>query len=79
MLTRYFEAAMARADYEEMPNGKWYARIPGFVGLWAQGATREESCAELRSALEDWVLYSLQRRHLVPVVGDLDLNVKSVA
>jgi predicted RNase H-like HicB family nuclease len=79
MLTRYFDAAMAKATTERMEDGRSWAEIPGFAGVWGVGTTPAAALKELRSALEDWVLFSLQRGHPLPIVDGLDLNVKSVA
>ena len=74
----YFEAAMRLADYEELVyNEGWCGTIPGFDGLWGAGATEEECRIELRSTLEDWVLFSLHRQLPVPSAGGLDLNLSS--
>jgi predicted RNase H-like HicB family nuclease len=51
----YMEAAMSRARYEEMPEGTYYASIPGFDGLWATGATQEETREELYQTLDGWI------------------------
>jgi predicted RNase H-like HicB family nuclease len=78
VLTRYLAAAMRQADYQQLADGSWWGRIPGFKGLWADGASREECRAELASALEDWVLFSLRRQRPVPTVDGIDLAVTEV-
>lgn len=78
MLTEYLEAAMRRAEYEQLPDGSWYGRIPGLKGLWADGASQQHCRAELKSALEDWVLFSLGRQLPLPVLDGLDLAVTEV-
>jgi predicted RNase H-like HicB family nuclease len=79
MLTEYLEAAMRRAAYEQMPDGSWWGSIPGFKGLWADGPSQDSCSTELRSALEDWVLFSLNRQLAVPVLDGIDLAVTDVA
>ncbi len=79
MLTRYLEAAMAQAGYEHLPDGSWWGRIQGFKGLWANGPTEQDCRSELRSALEDWVLFSLNRQIPVPILDGIDLTVTDVA
>jgi predicted RNase H-like HicB family nuclease len=79
VLTDYIQAAMGRAEYERMEDGAWFARIPGFDGLWASGATVEATRQELRESLEDWLLLGLRLGHALPVVDGLDLNAKDVA
>jgi predicted RNase H-like HicB family nuclease len=55
MFTDYLEAAMRHAQYEELEDRSWYARIPDVPGLWVRGANKEEARAELMSALDDWL------------------------
>ena len=76
-LSEYFDAAMQRAAYEEMEeDAGWFATIDGFDGLWASGPTKEQCQSELRSTLEDWVLFSVQRQMPVPMIHNIDLNLK---
>ena len=79
MLTHYLEAAMKLAEFEHLPDGSWWGRIPGFKGLWADGSSTEACRGALQSALEDWVLFSLNRQLPVPVVDGIDLAVTEVA
>ncbi len=79
MLTAYLEAAMRHAAYEQLPDGSWWGHIPGLKGLWADGASLEDCRAELRSALEDWVLFSLNRQLGVPAIDGIELTVTDVA
>ena len=79
MLTDHLEAAMKRAEYEHLSDGSWCGRIAGFKGLWADGLTEEACWGELKSALEDWVVFSLDRQIPVPVVDGIDLTVTEVA
>jgi predicted RNase H-like HicB family nuclease len=79
LLTDYLDAAMHNAEYEDLGDEGWFARIPGFAGLWASGSTRDEACQELRSTLEDWLLIGLRLGHPLPVVDGIDLNVQHVA
>jgi predicted RNase H-like HicB family nuclease len=79
MLTDYLEAAMRHAEYEQLPDGSWWGNIPGFKGLWAEGSSQEGCRTELRSALEDWMLFSLNRQLVVPVLEGIDLSVTDVA
>jgi predicted RNase H-like HicB family nuclease len=51
----YMNAAMAKAKYEQMEDGRFFATIPKFDGLWAVGRTREEATKELYDALEGWL------------------------
>jgi predicted RNase H-like HicB family nuclease len=79
MLTEYLQAAMRHAEYEDLGAEGWFGHIPGFDGLWANGATHEDTQQELRSTLEDWVLLGVRLGHRLPVAEGIDLNALSVA
>jgi predicted RNase H-like HicB family nuclease len=70
---------MRQASYEQTADGSWFGSIPGFEGLWADGPSQEECREELRSALEDWIVFSLRRERPVPIVDGIDLTITEVA
>ena len=41
MLTRYIEAAMAKAKYEILDDGTYFGEIPGFRGVWSNARSLE--------------------------------------
>jgi len=47
------------------------ARIPGFRGLLATGATKREALTELKTALADWIDLALKRGLGLPQVSTL--------
>jgi predicted RNase H-like HicB family nuclease len=51
----YLNTAMKKADYEQMEDGRFFASIPQFDGLWAVGKTREDAARELYDALDGWL------------------------
>lgn len=61
MLTDYIREAMRLAHYELMENDRFFATVPPLQGLWAEGATLEETREELQSTLEDWLMVKLRR------------------
>jgi len=80
VLTDYIQAAMRHAHYEIWPeDGTIFGTIPGFRGVGANAGTLEECRGELQEVLEDWILVALRRGHALPVVDDIDLNVRDVA
>jgi predicted RNase H-like HicB family nuclease len=79
LLTTYLEGAMRQASYEQMADGSWWGSIPGFKGLWADGPGQDECQRELRSALEDWIVFSLRREQPIPIVDGIDLTIAEVA
>jgi len=71
MLTGYVQAAMRRARYEILEEGKpYFGTIPGFEGVWAVGATPEGCREELQSVLEDWIVLGLRLGHKIPVIDN---------
>jgi predicted RNase H-like HicB family nuclease len=51
----YLRAAMRKAQFEQMEDGKWFASIPELAGLWATGASIEEARKELVETLDGWI------------------------
>ena len=51
----YLRAAMRKAQFEQMEDGKWFASIPELTGLWATGASVEEARKELAETLDGWI------------------------
>jgi len=39
MLTEYIQIAIAMAEYKKLEAGSWFAEIPGFEGVWANGSS----------------------------------------
>lgn len=80
MISQYIAIALGRAHYELLENGEGiYGSIPDLLGVWAQADTLEACREELKSALEDWLLFSLSRQQPIPVLGGVDLTVREVA
>jgi len=71
---------MEQAHYEiiEDENSYW-GEISGFQGVWGKAATLEKCREELREALEEWIIFRLRSRLLLPVIGGVDLNVAEQA
>ena len=75
MLTDYIREALRVAHYEMMENGRFFATIPPLEGLWAEGATLEQSREELQSMLEDWIMIKLRFGDRdFPAINGIDLN-----
>jgi len=66
---------MRKAEYEKLDDGTFFARIPGFEGFWANGATVEDARNELYEALDGWLYVNLfVSKTPLPDVGDLRLE-----
>jgi predicted RNase H-like HicB family nuclease len=70
----YLNAALKRANYEKMDDGRYFASIPGFDGLWVVGGTLDKAAQELYTALDGWIDVHVKiGQERPPVIGDLDL------
>ena len=74
ILTDYVEQALANAVYDKLEDGTFAGRVPSCKGVVAFGPTLRECEDELRSTLEDWILVGLKLKHLLPVIGSIDLD-----
>jgi predicted RNase H-like HicB family nuclease len=80
VLTEYLDGAMRHAEYEELPEGEgWYGHIVGLQGVYAHAPSRDETIRELRSALEDWLLFGLVNGFPIPAIDGIDLKATRVA
>ena len=80
MLTSYINAAMRNAHYEILPDREGYfGNIKGINGVWANADTLETCREELREVLEEWIILGLKMDHPIPVIEEIDLNIKEVA
>lgn len=62
MIIEYLKLAMRKARYEKLEeDDSFYGEIPEFKGVYANEATLEECRNELKSVLEDWVLFSVSK------------------
>ncbi len=71
-MSEYIEMAMEKATYERLEDGTWYAEIPGFRGVWADGDTESEAREELREVLQDWIEFRASRDLEIPKVGSIE-------
>ena len=79
MLFQYIRAAMQRAEYRQLDSGDWFADVPGFDGVWADGPSVESCRAELEDVLGEWLLLKVRDGDPLPVVDGLELNVRVIA
>ncbi len=75
MLTLYIQHAMARAHYELLDDGTFYAEIPGIQGVYANSETLETCRAQLQEVLEDWIILGFHLGHSLPVIDGINLTL----
>ena len=79
MISEYLQAAMNRARYEMIEDEEpFYGEIPECRGVWATGKSLEECRRELLSALESWLLFSLDKGIPTPLLDGLTLSAPDV-
>lgn len=78
MLVEYIQGALEKAEYKRLENGTWFAEIPGFKGVWANGKTVEECRKELVEVLEEWLILKLRDADPIPLVKGYEINIKKV-
>jgi len=79
MLKEYLDAAIEDAIYKALDDGSWFAEIPGFEGVWANGPSAEVCRKELIEVLEEWLLLKFRDHETVPVIRGLDINIREVS
>jgi predicted RNase H-like HicB family nuclease len=79
MLFQYIQKALKKAEYKVLENGKWFAGIPGFEGVWAEGQTVEECRIELQEVLEEWLLLKIRDRDPLPETEGVEIRIKELA
>ncbi len=78
-LSRYIEASLRRAQYDQDENGVVVGMVPGTSGFFAQGETYEEALTNLQDAIEGNVLLALQLGWEVPAVPGVDIRLLKAA
>lgn len=75
MFTQYVAAVMAKAKIEKIDDPlPYFASLPSFKGVWAQGRTKKEALGELQEVLEEWLLLKVRKQQFVPSIRKYDLN-----
>ena len=66
MLSEYIAKKLGEARYKLLKNRTYFGEIPGLRGVWANTRSLEDCREELRSALEDWLLFKLKDGDAIP-------------
>ena len=77
-LSRYIEASLRRAEYDQDENGVVVATVTGASGFFAQGETYEEARTNLQDVIEGNVLVALQLGWEVPAIPGVEIQEKDV-
>ena len=79
MIIEYCKKVIERAEYKKLVDGSWFAEIPGFQGVWANGDSVEQCRNELVTVLEEWLLLKVRDGDSVPEVAGLKVEIREVA
>lgn len=71
MLLAYIGKAIEKAEYKRLEDNSWFAEIPDFPGVWANGVTVEACRQELLEVLEEWLLLKLRDRDPIPLADTM--------
>lgn len=76
LIEKYSELAVRHATLQRYSDGEWFAKIPGFTGVWAKERSIERTLEVLKEVVQDWTLLKIEHKdHDLPVVEEIDLNV----
>jgi predicted RNase H-like HicB family nuclease len=79
MIIEYCQKAIEDAQYKKLNDGTWFAEIPGFQGVWANGQTVEQCRKELITVLEEWLLLKVRDGDSIPDIDGLKVEIREVA
>jgi predicted RNase H-like HicB family nuclease len=80
MIAEYLDAAMRHAAFERIEDGTIFGSFPdelGLKGAWSDANSKEESYAELREVLEDWILVRISKQLPIPTIDGVSIDVGS--
>ena len=77
MLLEYVDEAMAKAVYDKLEDGSYCGKIPQCPGVVAFAETLYRCERALRSSLEGWLIVKIRHGDELPVIGKIDLNLKT--
>ncbi len=66
MLTEFIMKKLKIARYKLLKDKSYFGEIPGLKGVWANAKNLEDCREELRSALEDWMLFKMKDGDSIP-------------
>lgn len=78
MIQEYIQGAIKKAEYKKLEDGTWFAEIPGFNGVWANGPSLENCRQELIDVLEEWLILKLRDRDPIPEVDDVTIDIHPI-
>ena len=78
MIREYIQGAIRKAQYKKIDDGSWFADIPGFEGVWANGNSLENCRQELIDVLEEWLILKLRDGDPIPEVDGHTIKIEPI-
>jgi predicted RNase H-like HicB family nuclease len=76
MFCEYIQAAISKAVYEVIDDEEpYYGEVPELKGVWATGKNPEECHENLKTAIEDWIAFSLRFNLPIPAIEGQTIKV----
>jgi predicted RNase H-like HicB family nuclease len=79
MLLEYIQKALQLAEYKKLEDGTWFAEIPLFRGVWANGKSVEKTREELEEVIEEWLLLKIRDNDPIPEIKGVKIKIKEAA
>ena len=80
MLMTYLKAALRHAKYEILEeDNSFYGEIPELQGVYVQATSLERCREELEEVLEEWILFRIYNHLPLPIIDDVQLEIKEAA
>lgn len=79
MIIEYCQKVLDKAEYKKLEDGTWFAEIPGFKGVWANGKRVEECRKELITVLEEWIILKLRDGDPIPEIDGFKVEITEQA
>ena len=73
MIIEYINKLLEKAQYKKLEDESWFAEIPGFNGIWANGASVELCRKELGEVIEEWLLLKIKDGDSIPDIDGIQL------
>lgn len=74
MVEQWADGALLESDFEQLPDGSWFAAVSGAQGAWGEGSQAEEALKDLRDALIGWAVLRLINGQSVPEIRGSSLS-----
>ena len=75
LVRTYADQAARLGIVKELDDGTWYATIPDFEGVWADGDFPSDALDDLADVVYDWAILKMLDKDIdIPVVGGIDLR-----